>query len=122
LGGRISTLRHLVDILARDPFIHHARPAKEMKTQNDTRTQKQLEAALDQECANINEAMTNMHAAGVSMLEALEELERNGSPFLKSEEFSDLRGDLPFIAEALSQRSPDLARRIEALFNRLDTE
>jgi hypothetical protein len=93
-----------------------------MKAQRDARTQKRLEAALDQECASISEAMTNMHSAGVSMLEALEELEQNGSPFLKSKEFSDLRGDLPSIAEALSQRSPDLARRIEALFERLGTE
>jgi hypothetical protein len=65
--------------------------------------------------------MTDMHSSGISMLEALERLEQDGlfapdSNFPRSEEFLEIRFDLSFLAESLSDRFPDFVGRVKKFF------
>jgi hypothetical protein len=88
-------------------------------------TNEELTAALDKESALIGGAMTDMHSSGISMLEALERLEQDGlfapdSNFPRSEEFLEIRFDLSFLAESLSDRFPDFVGRVQSFFDRID--
>lgn len=88
-------------------------------------TKEELTAALDKESALIGEALTNMHSSGVTMLESLERLDREGwfavdSPFPRSEEFLEIKSDLSFLANELSGRFPHFARRVKTFFDRID--
>ena len=88
-------------------------------------TNEELTAALDKESALIGGAMTDMHSSGISMLEALERLEQDGlfapdSNFPRSEEFLEIRFDLSFLAESLSDRFPNFVRRVQSFFDRID--
>ena len=99
---------------------------KVVKTEKGVfQTQRQLEAALDRQCAIIGEAMTNMHSCGLSMLEALERLEQDGlfapdSTFPSSEEFLEIKSELLFLVDGISERFPDFVRRVRAFFDRID--
>ena len=84
-----------------------------------------LSAALDRESALLGEAMTDMHSCGLSMLEALERLEQDGlfapdSTFPSSEEFLEIKSDLLFLVDGISERFPDFVRRVKAFFDRVD--
>ena len=89
------------------------------------RTKIALSAALDRESALLGEAMTGMHSCGISMLEALERLEQDGlfapdSTFPTSEEFLDIKSNMLFLVDAISERFPGFARRVRAFFDRVD--
>lgn len=88
------------------------------------RTNESLAKDLDRASALIGEAMTNAHSHGVIMLEELEKLEKKGllvagSPFLVSDEFSEIESDLLSLGDGLRLRFPDFIRRVEAFFNRV---
>jgi hypothetical protein len=88
------------------------------------RTNESLAEDLDRASALIGEAMTNAHSHGVIMLAELEKLEKEGllaagSPFLVSDEFSEIESDLLSLADGLRLRFPDFVRRVEAFFNRV---
>ena len=90
-------------------------------------TQRQLEAALDRQCAIIGEAMTDIHSRGLSMLEALERLEQDGlfapdSTFPTSEEFLEIKSELLFLVDGISERFPDFVRRARAFLDRVDPD
>ena len=88
------------------------------------RTNESLAEDLDRASALIGEAMTDAHSHGVVMLEQLEKLESQGllaagSPFLVSDEFSEMESELLSLADGLRLRFPDFIRRVEAFFNRV---
>jgi hypothetical protein len=89
------------------------------------RTKAEMSAALDRESALIDGAMTDMHSSGISMLEALERLEQDGlfapdSTFPTSEEFLEIKSELLFLVDGISERFPDFVRRVRAFFDRVD--
>jgi hypothetical protein len=87
-------------------------------------TNEELTAALDKESALIGGAMTDMHSSGIRMLEALERLEQDGlfapdSTFPSSEEFLEIKSDMLFLVDGISERFPDFVRRVRAFFDRV---